>query len=216
MSGGIGAGIGEDAALQLVAMGKGIFDAQPPAPAMAEEMHLALAQRLAHRLDLADIALQRPEAGSSGRPRRRCRAGHGTTPGSLEGPGYGEPPATAGSACSGRRDAEEGLRIGLAIDIGDDPAALHGDARHAVRRRPRHREVGGIDRLTIVTPPAAPRSGGASPQPFAYQLVGHGPDAGAQYLDGLVDLRLGDGERRRQHGVWPRGAPAGRAAWCGG
>ena len=55
------AGAGEHQRLQRLQVGQRILDGEPAAPAMAEQMDLAEAERLPHRLDLLDIAADGPQ-----------------------------------------------------------------------------------------------------------------------------------------------------------
>ena len=57
------AGVLEDDGLQVLGPGDAVLDAEPAAPGLAEQMHLAEPQGLADRIELPGVALDRPERG---------------------------------------------------------------------------------------------------------------------------------------------------------
>ena len=59
--GNVADGVFQDQAFERTGIMHGIFDAQPTAPGMPEQMHAAQAQRLAHGLDFFDITADFPQ-----------------------------------------------------------------------------------------------------------------------------------------------------------
>src|SRR5690606_77813 len=55
------AGVAEDEALERLEMGQRIFDREPAAPRMAQQVHSLDAERLADCLHLLDVAANRPK-----------------------------------------------------------------------------------------------------------------------------------------------------------
>lgn len=59
-------GVFEDQAFQGVGVMDGVFDAEPAAPGMPEQMHAAQAQGLAHGFDFFDITADFPQGNIGG------------------------------------------------------------------------------------------------------------------------------------------------------
>src|SRR5215472_14135122 len=128
------AGIGENEALQPAEIGQRIFDAEPSAPAMAQEMDTAEAERLAHRLDLLDITPDGPERGV-GRPVRFAAAelvvGH--DPVTLLDHAQQRLAQIVRRQARAAIQQEQNLGIGIAIAVGNDLMAVDLDPGRGVR-----------------------------------------------------------------------------------